>query len=131
MNGYIANIENLTEANDDFRQVLYTGHHLQPVLMSLNVGQDIGFEIDFTRDQFFRIEQGQGNTVIDGETTSVTTGDRIVIAAGALHNLVNNGEEPMNVYTLYGQNKHIDHLPERTKPIAVAARSVFDGATTE
>ena len=34
MKGYVAEIEGLTEANIDFRHVLYTGQNLQLVLMS-------------------------------------------------------------------------------------------------
>ena len=35
MKGYVADIEGLTEANKDFRHVVYTGQNLQLVLMSL------------------------------------------------------------------------------------------------
>ena len=60
MKGYLADIETLTEDNTDFRKVLYTGHNLQLVLMSLTPGQDIGMETHATHDQFFRIETGEG-----------------------------------------------------------------------
>ena len=66
MNGYTADIEKLTEDNSAFRQVLYTGHHLQLVLMALKPGEDIGSETHKTHDQFFRIEKGHGEVVIDG-----------------------------------------------------------------
>jgi mannose-6-phosphate isomerase-like protein (cupin superfamily) len=66
MKGYVADIEDLTEHNTDFRQVLYTGHHLQLVLMALQPGEDIGMETHATYDQFFRIEKGKGEVEIDG-----------------------------------------------------------------
>lgn len=37
MKGFVDNIERLTEKNSDFRQVLYTGHNLQLVLMSRRI----------------------------------------------------------------------------------------------
>ena len=45
MKGFSGNIEELTLANNNFRQVLYTARHCQLVLMSLPVGGEIGSEI--------------------------------------------------------------------------------------
>ena len=58
--GYIANIEALTERNQDFRRVLYTGKHMQLVVMTIRPGEDIGDEVHDSTDQFFRIEKGEG-----------------------------------------------------------------------
>lgn len=131
MKGYVGNIEDLTEDNSDFRHVLYTGQHLQLVLMALRPGQDIGSETHATHDQFFRIEQGRGEVVIDGITTSVKSGYGIVVPAGALHNLKNTGEKPMRFYTLYGPPNHVDHLVQGKKSEAEASHESFDGVTTE
>jgi mannose-6-phosphate isomerase-like protein (cupin superfamily) len=131
MKGYVANIEVLTEENHDFRQVLYTGQHLQLVLMALEPGQDIGSETHATHDQFFRIEKGRGEIVIDGTTTQVKGGDGIIVPAGALHNLKNIGDKPLRLYTLYGPPNHIDHLVQGEKSQAEASHEVFDGVPTE
>lgn len=130
MKGYVDDIENLTEANKDFRHVLYTGQNLQLVLMSLKSGQDIGAETHATHDQFFRIEQGKGEIVIDGVTHKVKSGAGIVVPAGALHNLVNTGDKPMKVYTIYGPPNHVDQLEQKTKSVARAASEHFDGKVT-
>ena len=66
MKGFVNDIERLTRDNDDFRRVLYTGHHLQLVLMTLRPSEEIGEEVHEDRDQFFRIEEGAGAVVIDG-----------------------------------------------------------------
>ena len=58
--GYCDNIERETLGNEDFRRVLYTGEHLQLVLMTLQPGEEIGAEVHPDRDQFFRIEEGAG-----------------------------------------------------------------------
>jgi mannose-6-phosphate isomerase-like protein (cupin superfamily) len=131
MNGLVAHIEDLTETNKDFRKVLYTGQHLQLVLMSLAVGQDIGDETHAAHDQFFRIEKGHGEIVIDGTTTPVKSGDAILVPAGARHNLRNTGEKSLRLYTLYGPPNHIDKLVEVTKAEAEMSSEVFDGVSTE
>ena len=56
MKGYHDDIERQTTDNSDFRRVLYTGHHLQLVLMTLQPGEEIGAEVHEDRDQFFRFE---------------------------------------------------------------------------
>jgi mannose-6-phosphate isomerase-like protein (cupin superfamily) len=131
MKGYVADIETLTEENADFRQVLYTGHHLQLVLMSLLPGQDIGIETHATHDQFFRIEKGKGEVKIDGVARKVKGGDAIIIPAGARHNLTNTGDKPLRLYTLYGPPNHVDKLVEKRKADALASSEVFDGVASE
>ncbi|MFN3844238.1 MAG: cupin domain-containing protein [Paracoccaceae bacterium] len=131
MKGYVADIEKLTEKNKDFRQVLYTGAHLQLVLMALKPGQDIGLETHKTHDQFFRIEKGEGTAVINGVTHKVKDGDCVIVPAGAVHNLTNTGDKPLHLYTLYGPPNHIDHLVQKKKAEAEASHEVFDGVATE
>ena len=131
MKGYVADIETLTEENADFWQVLYTGHHLQLVLMSLLPSQDIGIETHATHDQFFRIEKGKCEVRIDGVARKVKGGDAIMIPAGARHNLTNTGDKPLRLYTLYGPPNHIDKLVEKRKADALASSEVFDGAASE
>ena len=131
MNGYTADFEKLTEENTDFQHVLYTGHHLQLVLMALKPSEDIGMETHKTHDQFFRIEKGHGEIVIDGARRKVKGGDAIIVPAGALHNLINSGDKPLRLYTLYGPPNHIDGLLEKRKADAQASNEVFDGVATE
>ena len=131
MNGYKADIETLTAENTAFRQVLYTGLHLQLVLMALKPGEDIGMETHKTHDQFFRIEKGHGEIVIDGTKRKVKGGDAIIVPAGALHNLINTGDKPLRLYTLYGPPNHVDGLLEKRKADAQASTERFDGLVTE
>ncbi len=131
MKGYVANIEDLTAENRDYRHVLYTGHYLQLVLMSLERGQEIGAETHKSRDQFFRVEKGKGKIVIDGSTHKVKSGDAMLVPAGALHNLINTGRKRMKVYTLYGPPNHRDQLVQAKKAEAESSSEHFDGKTTE
>ena len=85
--GYCDNIEKRTVENDDFRRVLYTGHNLQLVLMTLPPGCDIGEEVHDDRDQFFRIEDGEGIISIDGVDHVVKDDDAVIVPQGARHNV--------------------------------------------
>ena len=131
MKGFVDDIEDLTEANKDFRRVLYTGQHLQLVLMALKPGEDIGEEVHADRDQFFRVEKGSGEALIDGKCTKVKSGDAILVPAGARHNVRNTGAKSMKLYTLYGPPEHKDHVVRATKAEAEAIKEHFDGKTTE
>jgi len=129
--GYHDNIERQTTANSDFRRVLYTGGHLQLVLMSLPPGCDIGAEVHQDRDQFFRFEDGHGQVDIDDNTYDVSDGSGIIVPAGARHNVRNTGSEPLRLYTIYGPPEHVDQLVEHTRDEAMATHEEWDGKTTE
>lgn len=131
MKGFVRNIEQLTEQNNDFRRVVYTGHNLQLVLMAIAPGEEIGEEVHDDIDQFFRIETGEGEVWIDGVCTSVQADDGIIVPQGARHNVVNTGEEPLRLYTIYGPPEHRDETVHVTCADAAAAHEHFDGKTTE
>lgn len=129
MKGFVDDIEKLTVENDYFRKVLYTGKHLQLVLMTLQPGEEIGSEVHETHDQFFRIEEGEGKVIIDGKSTPIKDDDAIIVPAGAQHNVINTGSEPLRLYTLYGPPEHRDGVLHATK--ADETEEHFDGKTTE
>lgn len=131
MKGFVTNLEQDTVGNTDFRRVLYTGHHTQLVLMSLAPGEEIGSEVHPTVDQFFRFDAGEGKVVIDGFEHSVQDGSGVVVPAGAKHNVINTGSEPLKLYTLYSPPEHIDGTIRATKADALAQPEEFDGKTTE
>ena len=131
MIGYVASIEDATEANTDFRRVLYTGSKLQLVVMSVASGEELGGEIHADTDQFFRVEQGKGMIVIDGVTHKVKPGDGMVVPAGAHHNVICTGHSALKLYTIYGPPHHRDGLVQKTKAEADASDEEFDGKTTE
>ncbi|HUL03946.1 MAG TPA: cupin domain-containing protein [Gemmatimonadales bacterium] len=131
MKGFIANIEDLTEENRDFRHVLYTGPHMQLVLMALEPGGEIGEEVHDTVDQFFRVEQGKGEVWIDGHKAAIEGGMAIVVPAGARHNVRNTGARALKLYTLYAPPEHADGTVRATKAEAEASEEHFAGQTTE
>jgi mannose-6-phosphate isomerase-like protein (cupin superfamily) len=131
MKGFVGDIETLTVENSDFRRVLYTGHNLQLVLMAIQPGDEIGEEVHDDRDQFFRVEKGAGEVWIDGNRSKVKGDDAIIVPAGARHNIVNTGDEPLRLYTLYAPPEHRDRTRHVTKADADAAEEHFDSKTTE
>ena len=129
--GFVGNISDLTEKNSDFRRVLYTGKNLQLVLMSLKPGEDIGEEVHDNVDQFFRIEEGSGEVLINGQRSSVKSDDAILVPAGARHNVTNTGTTPLRLYTLYGPPQHRDKTIHATKQQAESSEAPFDGKPSE
>lgn len=121
MVGFIDNIEEKTEQNNFFRQVLYTGKHTQLVVMSLLPGEEIGMEVHPQVDQFFRIEEGRAKVVIDGEEHEVDEGFAIIVPAGSQHNVINTGSNPLKLYTLYSPPNHPDGTIHRIRAEAMAA----------
>ncbi len=131
MQGYLDHIEQLAEANENFRKVLYTAKFSQLVLMSLKPKEEIGEEIHDV-DQFFRVEQGHGEAVIDGLSREISAGDAIIVPTGAKHNIINSSDtESLKLYTLYCPPHHRDGVIHATKTEAEVDSEHFDGQTTE
>ena len=130
MKGFITNIESIVDKNDAFRRVIYTAKNCQLVAMALKPKEDIGEEVH-TLDQFFRIEEGTGEAVLDGVHTSISAGFVVLVPAGARHNIINTGSDPLKVYTLYAPPNHRDGVVHQTRADAEADNEHFDGKTTE
>lgn len=131
MQGFVGDIEELSEKNSDFRHVLYTGKNLQLVVMTLKPGEEIGEEVHEDGDQFFRVEEGEGEVLIDGKRSRIKSGYAILIPAGARHNIMNTGKESLHVYTLYAPPEHRDRTVHATKADADKSSEHFDGKPTE
>ena len=130
MKGFVDNIEELSVANSDFRRVLYTAINCQLVIMSLKRGEEIGQEIH-KLDQFFRVEEGTGEAVLDGVSRPISAGFAIVVPAGATHNIINTGSSALKLYTIYAPPNHRDGVVHATRLDAESDVETFDGKTTE
>ena len=124
MTPFIGDIEDGTERNRDFRRVVYTGPHLQLVLMSLEPGEELGEEVHPQTDQFLRIEEGKGEVWIDGRMTRIESDMAVVVPAGVRHNLKNTGHKALKLYTLYAPPQHANGTVHHTKADAEAAEHV-------
>lgn len=120
MKGFIGDIEEQTEANHDFRRVLFTGPRMQLVVMALQPGEEIGEEVHADTDQFFRVEEGKGTIWMDGIAAAIESDMAMVVPAGMRHNIKNTGHKPLKLYTLYAPPQHVDGTVHRTKAEADA-----------
>ncbi len=128
MAGYTTNIEKDTLANTNFRKVLYTAPNLQLVLMTLQPGEEIGTETHEHGDQFFRVEAGEGEAILNGEHHRLADGDIVIIPEGTEHNIVNTSSDtPLQVYTIYSPPEHPDGTVHKTKAEADAAEAAEHG----
>src|SRR5450759_1904360 len=130
MKGYVQDIEDLAVKSVEFRRVLYTTKNCQLVLMALKPKEEIGAEVH-KLDQFFRVEEGTGEAVLDGIRTAIRAGWAVVVPAGTNHNIVNTGSVPLKLYTLYAPPNHRDGVVHHTRADAEADNEHFDGKTTE
>ena len=105
-------IESETRANVNYRTVAWTGKYLQVTLMSIPVGESIGLEIHPETDQFLRLDAGRGKCVMGPAKDNLTfeqdvsDGWSIQVPAGVWHDVINTGDEPMQVYAIYAPVHH-------------------------
>ena len=130
MRGFVQDIEGIAITNIDFRRVLYTTKQCQLVVMALKPGEEIGAEVHKS-DQFFRVEEGAGEAVLDGVRTAIRAGFAVVVPAGTNHNIINTGNLPLKLYPLYAPPNHRDGVVHHTRTDAESDNEHFDGKTTE
>ena len=111
----IRDIEKETKANDYFRKVVFTAERMQLVVMCIKPGEDIGEEVHPTIDQFFRIEEGKGKAIVDGREINIKEGSSILIKSGRVHNIINDSNKPLKLYSLYSPPHHRDGLIQKEK----------------
>lgn len=106
------NIDKATKVNRNYRTALWTGQHMQVTLMSIPVGGDIGVEMHSCVDQFIRIESGRAQVMMGKCQNNLCNrqyvdGDyAVIIPAGTWHNIVNAGNSPLKLYSVYSPVQH-------------------------
>jgi mannose-6-phosphate isomerase-like protein (cupin superfamily) len=130
MKGFVQDIEHLALGNAEFRRVLYTAKSCQLVVMALRPKEEIGAEVH-KLDQFFRVEEGSGEAVLDGVRTAIRAGFAVLVPAGTKHNIINTGGVDLKLYTIYAPPNHRDGVVHHTRAEAEADTEHFDGKTTE
>ena len=123
------NIEDRTKANATFRTVLWTGKHSELTVMSIAPGEEIGLEVHPEHDQFLRIEAGKARVEAGAakdnlsETVDVEDDWAFIVPAGTWHNVINTGDEPLKLYTVYSPANHEPGTVHKTKAEADAAEA--------
>ncbi len=118
---YVVNVEELTLSNDNFRTTAWTGQYMQMTVMSIQPGDDIGAEVHEDHDQFLRIEQGKAKVLMGDSQDDISfeaTAEydyAIFVPAGKWHNIVNTGDEPLKLYSIYAPVEHPFGTVHKTK----------------
>lgn len=120
--GYHGDVVGACKANADFRRVLFTTDRAQLVLMSLRPGEDIGLEVHGL-DQLLFVVSGTGRFVAGEQEGALGPGHAVHVPAGEYHNVLNTGEAPLRLYTVYAPPEHAPGTVHRTKADAVAAEA--------
>lgn len=117
--GYVADIKKAAKDNDYFRDVIFTAPKSQLVLMSLQPDEEIGMEVH-DGDQILYIVDGDGYAVLDDSKHEIEKGSVVFVPTGVRHNVVNGGDEPMKLFTVYAPPQHAPGTVQPTKAEANA-----------
>lgn len=118
---FVVDIEKITLQNPYFRTALWTGEHLQVTLMCIPVGGEIGLEAHTDVDQFLRVEAGTGLVKMGHSQdllnyqSEVHDNYAIIIPAGTWHNIINIGNKPLKLYSIYAPPEHPHGTVHQTK----------------
>ena len=121
--------EEPTEASHDVRRVLFAGKSLQLVQMALRPGEEIGEDVHEDRDRFFRVEEGEGEVVIDGVTSKIAPDSAMIVPAGARHTVKNTGATALLLCILYAPPEHRGGAVRATKAGADVTHERVGGKT--
>jgi mannose-6-phosphate isomerase-like protein (cupin superfamily) len=122
MQGFVRDITGIAAREEDFCRAFYTARRCQFVMMALKPKEEIGPEIH-ALDQFFRVEEGTGEEVLDGVRTAINAGYTDVVPAGASLNIINTGSAPLKLYTLYAPPKQLGRAVRHTRARAATRRA--------
>ncbi|MDF2930331.1 cupin domain-containing protein [Anaerospora sp.] len=123
---FIIKIAEAAKRNRTFRTTVWTGNHMQLTLMSIPVGGEIGLEIHPQLDQFICIERGFGLVKMGNSKNNLQFQRKVCedyaffIPAGTWHNLINTGEGPLKLYSIYAPPQHPKGTVHLTKADADA-----------
>lgn len=123
---FVADVNKVAVYNDNYRTTLWTGPHSQMTVMSIPVGDDIGLEVHPDNDQMIRIEDGSGIARLGNAKNNLYINQPVYrdsvafVPAGTWHNVVNIGNRPLKVSTIYGPSDHPWGTVDTTKAIAEA-----------
>ncbi len=129
---FVVDIEEATLANENFRTAVWTGEYFQMTLMTIPVGGEVGLEIHPDTDQFLRLEQGKARVLMGSakdrldQEWQAEDDWAIIVPAGTWHNIVNVGQEPLKLYSIYAPPHHPHGTVHRTYEEAMAAEEEED-----
>lgn len=127
MQGWAMNIDELTNTNSNFLEVIHTGEYSQVTIMSIEPGDDIGTHRHARIDQLVRAESGSGRLTLGPkhdrteEAHDFEGGWAAFIPAGAWHNIVNTGSGALKLQVVHSPAKRWRADVYATRAEAIAA----------
>lgn len=118
----IIDVKEEAKENTAFRKVIFTASHSQLVLMSLLPGEEIGTEVHGV-DQLLYAVKGEGVAVIGPAKVAFEKGAVFCVPAGTTHNVINTGDHPLKLFTVYAPPQHAEGTIHPTKADAAAAEA--------
>lgn len=118
---FVVNIPCAARHNHNFRSALWTGHHLQMTLMCIPACCDIGVEVHHDTDQFIRVEGGEAMVRMGScrENLDIchclSAGDGVFVPCGTWHNILNAGNCPLMLSSIYAPPQHPKGTVHHTK----------------
>lgn len=126
----VVDIERITKTNHTYRTALWTGNQLQVTVMSIPVGGNIGFEMHPNTEQFIRVESGCALAVMGQRKEfmsirkKINSSYSVIVPAGTWHNIINIGNIPLKLYSIYAPVKHPFGTVHETKKVAELEESI-------
>ena len=130
---FVFDIEAYTTQNETYRTSIWTGTYMQMTVMSIPAGGDIGLEMHPDIDQFLRVEAGTGVVMMGDDENNMNFEKRveddfaIFIPAGKWHNLINDSEEPLKIYSIYAPTEHPHSTVHQTQAEGIEAHATEHG----
>ena len=124
---FVANMEQTSRQNHNFRTAVWTGNHLQLTVMCIPFRGEIGLELHPDTDQLIRVEEGQASVRMGKSREQMTfqrclgAGDAVLIPCGTWHNVVNTGNRALKLSSVYAPPHHPRGTIHRAKADAQAA----------
>jgi len=110
--------------NNNYRTAIWTGTHLQLTLMTIRTGDDIGLEAHHDTDQFLFVAEGSATALIGDSKDNLAKHPMfcehvLFVPAGAYHNVINTGNRPLRLISVYAPPNHAHGTVHRTKEAAM------------
>lgn len=124
---FVVNINQMAKQNPYYRTELWTGESLQVTLMTIPINGEIGEEMHSNFDQFIKIEEGCALIEMGGKEAHLNMRKRanknyaVMIPSGTWHNILNIGNVPLKLYSIYAPPEHPIGTVHKTKADAEKA----------